>query len=304
MHRYLVNRYCETVHGLYPIIDGALPYLEEPPDSLSALTPSESFVLHMVYSIACHCLPGNDCQLLLLSDVFYRQALVHVERITAELNLEALQAVSLLALRSTFDAQNGNLGQQIAFAHRLEVELSAREVEDTTTPALRRLRTSIFSLGNQVATVLDRPSGLMEPEEAAYFDTSVASQLLCTMYVAQSRFRSGTALDHLGMEGLTSNVDTTHSPLLVAALHETRFLIQPDVESASQLLETYASDDMVLNVFTSHWAYKAATFFFKDSSSETGLQHGVLAHRVLERCAQKWPNARALQDALSTPPPG
>lgn len=161
MHHFLVSKYFETLHGLFPVVDRELPYLKEPPTSISGLFPSESFMLNMVYSIACHCLPGNDRQLVLLSDAFYREALVHVEKITAELSLEALQAVMLLALRSIFDAQNGSLGQQVAFAHRLEVELSAREV-DESAPELQQLRTSIFCIGNQVASALDRPSGLVE----------------------------------------------------------------------------------------------------------------------------------------------
>ncbi|EXJ92803.1 hypothetical protein A1O3_01357 [Capronia epimyces CBS 606.96] len=298
MHQFLVSCYLETLHGLYPVLDAALVYLTEPPTSLSDLAASESFMLHMVYSIACHCLRANDCQLVLLSDSFYREALVHAEKITAELNLDALQAVLLLALRSLFDAQNGSLGQQIAFAHRLEVELGAREVEEST-PALQQLRASIFCIGNQVASALDRPSGLVEWEATAFSDKPDGSQLLCHLYRVQSSFRRGSSFDELHLDGVEQKIMAHGSPLLVAALNETRFLLEPNVDSAMQLLSTYASDNMILNVFTSHWTYKAATFFLGDDLDKATLQGRALAQKVLERCALKWPNARALQDSVN-----
>ncbi|EXJ90967.1 hypothetical protein A1O1_04074 [Capronia coronata CBS 617.96] len=303
MHQFLVSKYLSTIHGLYPVLDPAMPFLTECPTSLTDMPTSELFMLHMVYSIACHCLPGNDRQLVLLSDTFYREALVHAEKITAELNVEALQAVLLLALRSLFDAQNGSLGQQVAFAYRLEVELGAREVEEST-PALQQLRESIFCIGNQVATALDRPSGLTESEVLTSPDDLDQSQLLYYLYRMQSRFRGGTSFDGLDLQEVEQKITTDVSPMLIAALNETRFLLEPSVDSAMQLLSTHASDDIVLNVFTSHWAYKAATFFLEGDLNETSLQGRVLAQKVLERCALKWPNAQTLLESLNIYAPG
>jgi hypothetical protein len=163
MHRFLVGKYFDTLQELYPILDPTLPYWEHPSVSSADLNPSECFNLHMVYSIACHCLPGNDCQLVLLSDTFYREALTYADQVTAELTVEALQAVVLLAVRSLYDPQNGSLGQQVAFAHRMEVELSTREVAEENSLLLERLRQAIFCIGTQVGTALDRPSGLIDP---------------------------------------------------------------------------------------------------------------------------------------------
>lgn len=162
-HRFLVGKYFDTLQELYPLLDPTLPYWEEFSFSRADLNASECFNLYMVYSIACHCLPGNDCHLVLLSDTFYREALTYADQVTSELTVEALQAVVLLALRSLFDAQSGSLGQQVAFAHRMEVELSTREVVDEHSLLLERLRLAIFCIGTQVNTALDRPSGLSDP---------------------------------------------------------------------------------------------------------------------------------------------
>lgn len=161
-HQYLVDMYFATIHQVYPILDPESPLFTDPHLRQTESSPFEAFALNIVYSISCHCLPGNNTQLVLLSDTYHREALTHADKVTAELNLEALQAVNLLALRSLFDSQTGSLGQQVAFAHRLEMELSAREVEETSQ-ALSALRATTYCVGNQMSTALDRPSGLVEP---------------------------------------------------------------------------------------------------------------------------------------------
>lgn len=168
MHQFLVAKYFEILDGPFPVLDRDLSFFRDRAVPIPELAPFESFTLHMVYSIACHCLPGNDSRLLLHSDAFYRQALVHAETVTAEISVQALQAVVLLALRSLFDPQNGSLGQQIAFAHRLEIELSARELHEISR-TMSRLRSSIYCIGNFVATTLDRPPGLVEPASVFYY---------------------------------------------------------------------------------------------------------------------------------------
>lgn len=132
----------------------------------------------------------------------------------------------------------------------------------------------------------------------ASFADSDESQLLCRLYRVQSRFRNGDSFDKVDLAAVADKTAAKVSPLLVAALNETRFMLEPGVESAMQLLNTYASDNMVLTVFTSHWAYKAGTFLVEGGAKEDRLRGRVLAHKVLERCALKWPNARALQELL------
>ncbi|KAK5213265.1 hypothetical protein LTR41_000844 [Exophiala xenobiotica] len=274
MPQYLSNWYFSTLHQVYPILDPDLPFLTRPPRWADA-SPFEAFTLNMVYSIACHCLPGNNTQLTFLSETFYREALAHADKVTAELNLEALQGVVLLALRSLFDSQEGSLGQQVAFAHRLEVELSAKEMDETSS-ALDTLRSAIYCIGSQMATGLDRPSGLAEP----------------------SRFRNGLPFDELDAALVLAAHTAESTPLVTAAEKETAFLIRPNAEAALQLLATYDQEDMIFNVFTPHWAYKAGVFLLAESTDDSRLKGYMLASTVLERCALKWPNSRSLQETL------
>lgn len=89
------------------------------------------------------------------------------------------------------------------------------------------------------------------------------------------------------------------SPLTLAAAHETSFLLQTNAASALALLAAYTSADNVLNVFTSHWAFKATVILMAKMSAherQTGYVRGL---QVLERCALKWPNAEALRSVIA-----
>lgn len=159
MHDFLVGCYVDSLQGMYPILHPEASFLQKPISQSLELSSWEIFALKMVYSIACHCMPANDTRLLLLSEILYKEATIFIEEITAEQNVEALQTILLLALRSQFDAQKGSIGQQIAFAHRLEIELTSREADDLV-PILQRLRHIVFCLSVQMTTALDRPSAL------------------------------------------------------------------------------------------------------------------------------------------------
>ncbi|KIW17141.1 hypothetical protein PV08_04332 [Exophiala spinifera] len=296
-HQYLVNMYFATIHQVYPILDPESALFSDPQRRQIELSPFEAFVLNIVYSISCHCLPGNNPQLALLSDTYHREALTYADKVTAELNLEALQAVNLLALRSLFDSQTGSLGQQIAFAHRLELELSAREV-DETSHALIALRATTYCVGNQMATALDRPSGLVEPDDAQSLALPSDLMRLCGFYKTQSRFRDGIATDETQLTDAAGPERLTLSPLVQAAKNETVFLLRPNSGTAMQLLTSYYEEHMIFNVFTPHWAYKAGALLLSDPAQESPQEGYVLALTVLDRCALKWPNSRALQDVL------
>ncbi len=161
-HQVLVGRYVQVLHKMYPVIDANQPCLQQPPGPSSNLSTFESFLSKMVCSIACHCLPGNDNSLVLLSDALYAEALVSLESITTDQDVEALQAILLLALRSLFDAQKGNIGQQVTFAQRLLTELGSRDVEDARA-TLQRLQCAVYCIGSEAATVLDRPPAVIAP---------------------------------------------------------------------------------------------------------------------------------------------
>ena len=125
------------------------------------------------------------------------------------------------------------------------------------------------------------------------------AQYLCSLYQTQVRFRSGVNVDSPDTEIIAPPADPMWSPIVLATWSETRLLCAPSVASAVDLLTAYDRQDMVLNVFTSHWTYKAGmSLLTQENCSDTNLAGHVLAIKVLERCASKWPNARALQNTL------
>ncbi|KAL4875190.1 hypothetical protein BJY04DRAFT_232840, partial [Aspergillus karnatakaensis] len=270
MHQFLVNRYMVTVHEVFPVFDDQALYflqaLREDPDPI----PGQVFLLKMVYSIACHCLSGNDNRLVYLSDVLYRESMLHIETIMKGHAVEAVQAILLLAIRSTFDAATGSIGQLVNFAHRLEIELSSDTVPQTTS-IMQRLQSS----------------------------TTDKAQFLCAVYTWQARWRAGD----ISASTLTSSIlsqleEHKSSPMLIAVVRQTHLLTQPGIDSARQLLSAYNDDQMVYNVFSSHWVYRAASYLVEHADGDTITDSCILATKVLERCAMKWSRSRALQGAL------
>lgn len=160
MHMFLITTYMNALHKAFPIID-----LEQAGVQQLLVGQNRSswdlFLLHMIDSIACHCLPSNDCRLLLLSDALLKAALVHFDKLAIHHNIETLQAVLLLAVRSLFDAQNGNIGQKIAFANRLEMELRGLDEEENGS-VLRRLRAVMYCLYSRFSSPLDRSSDFLK----------------------------------------------------------------------------------------------------------------------------------------------
>ncbi len=113
----------------------------------------------------------------------------------------------------------------------------------------------------------------------------------------QLQMRAGTNLvEKLKLEAL----DWSPSPILRAAWCETQFLLRPNSQSALQLLESYVRNDMVLNIFVSHWTYKAATFLLSNAQGQIAQQGYHLGWCIIDRCALKWHHTRALQRALET----
>lgn len=155
MHQFLMNKYMTVIHPAYPILEG---FSQDVRPADRDMSPWVRFTLYMVYAIGCHCLPKNDSRFVLLSESCYRAAQPHFESVMAELDIKALQAVLLLAVHCLFDPREGNIGQLIAFAYRLEIEM-VEQGGDEMGNALSRLQKIIFCLGNLVASTLDRPVG-------------------------------------------------------------------------------------------------------------------------------------------------
>lgn len=151
-----MDSYFEAIHKPFPIFDW-------PSEFLSTSSPGEvgggfgAYLRPMVCSIACHCLPGNDPRLFILSDTLYRQALASAETIMSQISIETLQVTILLAIRSLFDPRAGSLGQQIAFARSLTLELTSRGLF-RHSPLELPIRRTLFCLDNLLGSVLDRPS--------------------------------------------------------------------------------------------------------------------------------------------------
>ncbi|KIV92822.1 hypothetical protein PV10_04088 [Exophiala mesophila] len=295
LHDFLISTFVDTLQGPYPILDSNSPFLQRPLSHCDKLSPWETCSLKMVYSIACHCIPANDTRLVLLSDVLYKEATGYVEEITADQNVESLQTIVLLALRGQFDGRNGSAGQQIAFAHRLETELTSREA-DEAVPALQRLKRIIYCISNQVSTALDRPSGLAAPENLT--STTDEADVLFHLAALQLHMRGDRPIDPAQLDFLTKSMAREWSPLVRTSLCETRFLLRPTQESAMQLLESYMGDGMILTIFVSRWTYNAVTFLLSNSGDTICQQGYQLGMRVLDRCALKWPNTRVLRRAL------
>jgi hypothetical protein len=186
----LLELYMEIIQPVYPILDMSPPvgrYLVQ--DVPSDLTPTETFSLNMIYSIACYILPNtgtrhnpelswhssgrasyqaaNSAKYRALARQYYLTAMEHLEAATVDPNLATLRAVLLLAIHSSFDPKSGNFGQQIALSARLAIDLKAKaelqELQLNEVEVLRNMHMTIFSLENQVASTLDRPAVFPEP---------------------------------------------------------------------------------------------------------------------------------------------
>jgi hypothetical protein len=156
----------------------------------SDLEPAEIFCLNMIYSIACYLEPETNRKRHLkyewtgkldfhhyasekyrsLAEAFFSRAMEHLEASTVEATVATLRAVLLLAINSLFDPKSGNIGQQIALASRLALDLEAKLEHQELPPRdgemMRNMHSTIFSIENVIASTLDRPACFPEPVRA------------------------------------------------------------------------------------------------------------------------------------------
>ena len=104
-------------------------------------------------------------------------------------------------------------------------------------------------------------------------------------------FVKGSSLADVHMPSMAELQHLRWSPIVLASLYETRFLIDPNPSSALELLQVYAGKQMIFTAFTPHWTYRAAVVINSPTSQ-------TLASTILERCKVKWPNSEALQEVL------
>lgn len=183
----LVAVYLEAVHPLYPVLDLSARYLSPTPPA--NLTDTERFHLNMIYAIGCHVMPstvwkkhpehqwnpsgrltyqqGNSAKYRIFAASKMKEAMKYLEPATSEASLDTLRAVLLLTIHSLFEPRVGNIGQQVALATRLAMALEAQYESQQPDPkeveAMRNLHSTLFSIENEIASTLDRPSTFPEP---------------------------------------------------------------------------------------------------------------------------------------------
>lgn len=177
----LVRTYLDNIHPLFPIVDPNWRFLgtETPTD----LVPADRFFLNMVCSIACYLAPGSNRdwrpsgslsyhhsasqKYEWLAQEFFSRAMSDLETTTREASLTTLRAVLLLAINSLFDPKSGNVGQEVALAYRLYINLQEKSaiipLGSEDTKALTIMYGIIFCLENEIASTLDRPTFVREP---------------------------------------------------------------------------------------------------------------------------------------------
>ncbi|KAJ4298186.1 hypothetical protein N0V90_006085 [Kalmusia sp. IMI 367209] len=322
----LVEVFLDEVQPLYPVLDLSARYLApEPP---ADLTDPELFILNMIYSVASHVMPltgrkrhpghlwnptgrqtyhmGNCYKYRGLAKNFFAKAENHIEAATADTTIGTLRAVLLLAINNLFDPLTGNIGQQVALAARLAISLKqkAQELSPQEAAMIRNMHSTIFSLENEFATVLDRPATFPEPEWELCFDQSKPVDYLCSLYRLQNRFRKGDAAAKDLARSQLPIFDQGQLPSsLRMALHQTHLLFNPVWQTSWYMLEAVVSTGSIHISTTPHWVYRAATVLLKDMKGINPADVVQLysnALLVLETSAWKWGSAAALSASLSS----
>ena len=328
IHRFLLETYLNNIHCLYPFLDKNSPPLTLVTQSLTTPEPWQEFMSQMVYSVACYCVDQDGYRNL--GGESYRRAMKYIDRATASTTVESLQAVIILAVHGLFQPQHGNVSQLIGFACRLMLDIE-RYGQNQSAP-MHNIYITLYSLENQYATALDRPTLLPEyPEqfqevqgpgvarrvEGATFppknqtelalDWSGLDNLIYSLYQIQNRFRNGDngsvalVYHRLSMDPTWSYVERSLHPNIRAVFYETYLLVDSTPAMACRLVSTYAMDFYVSNCLTPHWAYRAGMTILKwahlitDVEFAKGCSDCIL---VLEKCSRTWPGSGLLKQAV------
>ncbi|CAI6334539.1 unnamed protein product [Periconia digitata] len=324
----LVEVFLDCVQPLYPVLDLEAPYLaRQPPSTMNSV---ELFSLNMVYSIACHVMPGttrrrhpqhqwnpsgnlsyhmaNSTKYRAMAEKFHGVAAEHLEASTSDSSIDTLRAILLLAINSLFDPKSGNIGQQVALATRLALALESRlEGHDPLSKEaliIRNMHSTIFCIENELGSALDRPATFPEPEWALSFDPSRSSDYLCSLYRLQHRFRKSDAGGREAVKRHLPLLDekSVLPPSLRLNLHQTHFLLNPCWHTAWYVIESVVSTGSIHTFLTPHWVYRAGTSLIENMPSILPgnlIQLYSNALVVLELSSWKWPSASALSASLS-----
>ncbi|KAF1972810.1 hypothetical protein BU23DRAFT_466577, partial [Bimuria novae-zelandiae CBS 107.79] len=337
----LVEVYLEQIQSLYPILDLSARYLA--PVLPTDLTDVELFDLNMIYSIACHVTPlifskqlrqketfgkpyhptfpqlwqrsgrhtyqmNNTHNYRLLAQNFYETAEHYMEAATAGATIEGLRAILMLAINCLFEPLKGNFGQQIALATRfvMALEQKRHELSPEDVNMIQNMHITIFSLENEIATVLDRPAAFPEPEGALRFDPNRPAEYLCSIYRLQNRWRKGDATTKTWALSQLPLLDTKAQlpPSLRLILSQTHLLFNPVWQAAQETLDSAVMTGSIHTYVTPHWVYRAFTSLFKTDWTDfhpldiTQMYFNALV--ILEKSSWKWESAAPLGGSLKT----
>ncbi|KAF2751431.1 hypothetical protein M011DRAFT_464167 [Sporormia fimetaria CBS 119925] len=319
----LVRTYRDVVQPLFPIVDASQPCMTA--QSCAGLDPTEAFCLNMMCSIACYLAPetqrkesptwewrqsGNlnfhhygSQRYRKRAQEHYKKAMVHLEAPTSTPSITALRAVLLLAVSSLFNPKTGNIGQQVALASRLAIELDAnfkvqRPLEKEVV-TLRDFKAIIFCLENEFASTLDRPTFSPEPDFDLCFDQHRPFEFLCSLYKLQYRFRKGDE----SVQRFRPRFDdrSVLNPALRMILHQTHLLLEPCWGTAWYVLEAVVAQGSFHLFLTPHWVYRAGCFILENMTKilpENLMQLYSNALVILELSSSKWPHVGLLRDNL------
>jgi len=160
---HLGNLYLVEIEPLFPLLNKQLQslVLTNPTNCSSSV---ERLILFIIYNISCRLLRGSDeHKWLTLGEYFRKHAMGLLEACTTDPTMPTLRIILLLAISSLFEPRDGNIGQQIALASRLAIDLASNDLDQDDKEYLQQMHSVIFCLENEVATCLDRPATFAEP---------------------------------------------------------------------------------------------------------------------------------------------
>ncbi|KAH8808814.1 hypothetical protein F5884DRAFT_793430 [Xylogone sp. PMI_703] len=304
IHHFLVEVYLTRINSLFPFLDKTSAPFIPAPSFATHVDSWQEFMIHLIYSIASHCVDQEGYRKL--ADECYKRAIQHLDQATADTNVAALQAITLLALYSFFKPHDGNTGQLIGFAARLAMDVERHGSQDQQ-PIIQRSYNSIYCMENQFNTALDRPGLLPEPPDPMQFDVTRPEELVCSLYRIQSRFRSSDRnalillLQNFPVSDPAWNyIEKSMHPNVLSVVYETHLLIEPSPEVAYRLLSCYTHRGYIPTFLTPQWAYKAGMMLFGDNTGPTQLsnEHLLEAYSkcalIFERCSRYWPSSQGL----------
>jgi hypothetical protein len=307
MHKYLVENFFNGIHQIYPILDPRTPVLLPNGEISGDISPNDAFSLQMMYSISCLSSPEHE-KISSLGASCYRRALLNIENAMVEPSFATLQIAALLALHSLLDPSSGNIGQHVGFAVRLSIGLADTDGPDAS-PFLWAIYPVVYSIENQVSTVLDRINTFPEPLYLINFVAGNDAKFMCSLYRLQSRFRNNVSTnigasikDALAV--IEKNTTEERHPNIVSTVYETQMLIEPSQIVAIRLLQSYMHPRFIATFVTAHWIYLAGTSIKEAFDIEGIPRYEMLkafgmAVSLLTKYSLRWPGAEVMLESLN-----